>query len=103
LTHNFDDMDMRAAKAGDGGQAQNLPYVHEFNTWVQERLRAGDSKAIARAELDAPHFARAHPDDDHYLPLPFAMGAAGNNFKVNVLPEDVRYKALSMQSFAFTA
>jgi len=103
LTHNFDDMDMRAAKAGDGGQAQNLPYVHEFNTWVQERLRACDSKAIARAELDAPHFARAHPDDDHYLPLPFAMGAAGNNFKVNVLPEDVRYKALSMQSFAFTA
>jgi 4,5-DOPA dioxygenase extradiol len=31
------------------------------------------------------------------------MGAATNNFKVNVLPEDVRYKALSMQSFAFTA
>lgn len=101
LTHNFDDMDMRAAKTGDTSLAENLPYVREFNAWIQERLQAGDSKAIARAVFEAPHFARAHPDDDHYLPLPFAMGAATKHFKVHVLPEDVRYKALSMQSFAF--
>lgn len=102
LTHNFDDMDIHAAKVGDATQSLNLAYVSEFNAWIQERLQAGDGKAIARAEFDAPHFARAHPDDDHYLPLPFAMGAAPKNFKVDVLPEDVRYKALSMQSFAFT-
>lgn len=103
LTHNFDDMNIHAAKVGGAAQAQGLTYVGEFNAWIQERLQAGDSKAIAQAELEAPHFTRAHPDDDHYLPLPFAVGAASNTFKVNVLPEDVRYKALSMQSFAFTA
>lgn len=103
LTHNFADMDMGEAKSGKTSDASGLPYVNEFNAWVQAALKAGDRKAIARAEFEAPHFARAHPDDDHYLPLPFAMGAAPGEFQVQVLPEDVRYRALSMQSFAFTA
>lgn len=97
LTHNFDDMDLRSAQGDEPVPA----YVNEFTGWIQSHLQAGDRKAIAQAEFDAPHFARAHPDDDHYLPLPFAMGAASTGSRVEVLPEDVRYKALSMQSFAF--
>lgn len=103
LTHNFEDMDLRAAKTGGAPQAQGLAYVGEFSAWIQERLQAGDTESIARAALEAPHFDRAHPDDDHYLPLPFAVGAASENFKLEVLPEELRYKALSMQSFAFAA
>lgn len=98
LTHNFDDMDLRGTK--DTGPAPT--YVKEFTHWIEATLKAGNSTAIARAEFEAPHFARAHPDDDHYLPLPFAMGAAAFESQLVVLPEDVRYKALSMQSYAFT-
>ncbi|MCR2745381.1 DODA-type extradiol aromatic ring-opening family dioxygenase [Limnobacter parvus] len=97
LTHNFDDMDLRQGTAGEATPA----YVGEFTNWVQIQLKAGDRDAIANATQAAPHFERAHPDDDHYLPLPFAMGAARLGSQVEVLPEDVRYKALSMQSFVF--
>jgi len=98
LTHNFDDMDLRGGVAANAVPA----YVNEFSNWIQTRLKAGDRNAIANAAAEAPHFERAHPDDDHYLPLPFAMGAAHPDSQLEVFPEEVRYKALSMQSFAFT-
>lgn len=97
LTHNFDDMDLRS-----GAASEAVPeYVGEFTHWIQSRLQAGDRHAIAQAATTAPGFERAHPDDDHFLPLPFAMGAARPESRVEVLPEDIRYKALSMQSFVF--
>lgn len=99
LTHNFEDMDLRSASES---QTQVPAYVTEFTDWIKNRLAAGDSQAIAQAEHEAPQFARAHPDDDHYLPLPFALGAASTGCAVEVLPEEVRYRALSMQSFVFT-
>jgi 4,5-DOPA dioxygenase extradiol len=103
LTHNFRDMDMGSANPSKADNAAALAYVNEFNAWIQHALTTGNTDAIARAEFKAPHFAQAHPDNDHYLPLPFAVGAAPANFGVGVLPEDVRYRALSMQSFAFTS
>ena len=33
--------------------------------------------ALARYERQAPNAKRAHPDDDHFLPLFFALGAGG--------------------------
>lgn len=98
LTHNFEDMDLRSI-----ADAKPTPpdYVTEFTDWIKDRLSTCDAQAVAQAEHEAPHFARAHPDDDHYLPLPFAMGAAGPRYRLEVLPEEVRYRALSMQSFVF--
>ena len=97
LTHNFDDMDLRAGPSTEAPPA----YVSEFTGWVADQLQQGNRKSIARAQFEAPHFARSHPDDDHYLPLPFAMGAASEQMRVEILPEEVRYKALSMQSHVF--
>lgn len=99
LTHNFEDMDLRSAP---DGKPTPPAYVTEFTDWIKDRLSVGDAQAIAQAAQEAPHFGRAHPDDDHYLPLPFAMGAARHEAMVEVLPEEIRYKALSMQSFVFT-
>lgn len=99
LTHNFEDMDLRSAP---DGKPTPPAYVTEFTNWIKDRLSVGDAQAIAQAAQEAPHFARAHPDDDHYLPLPFAMGAARHEAMIEVLPEETRYKALSMQSFVFT-
>ena len=99
LTHNFEDMDLRSAP---DGKPTPPAYVNEFTDWIKDRLSIGDAQAIAKAAQEAPHFARAHPDDDHYLPLPFAMGAARHEAMVEALPEEIRYKALSMQSFVFT-
>ena len=97
LTHNFDDMDLRSGRSEEA-----VPdYVTEFTGWIATELQMGHRKSIARAAFEAPHFMQAHPDDDHYLPLPFAVGAASAKASVEILPEDVRHRALSMQSFAF--
>ncbi|HEX4878926.1 MAG TPA: class III extradiol ring-cleavage dioxygenase [Limnobacter sp.] len=96
LTHNFGDMDLRQPAALD------IPgYVPEFTAWVKDVLQQGLFAALADAPRDAPHFERAHPDDDHYLPLPFAAAAAGPQASASALPEEVRYRALSMQSVVF--
>jgi 4,5-DOPA dioxygenase extradiol len=49
----------------------------------------------------APHAQRAHPSDDHFLPLFFALGAAGDNSKAQVLylSREVLYGMLAMDSF----
>lgn len=102
LTHNFDDMDLRAGQNTEAAPPCLGNYVSEFTGWIANQLQQGNRSAIARAQFEAPHFARAHPDDDHYLPLPFAVGAASAQARVEILPEDVRYTALSMQSYVFT-
>nr|WP_306173564.1 class III extradiol ring-cleavage dioxygenase [Limnobacter humi] len=97
LTHNFNDL-----KLGGAAHSQALPgYVTEFTDWIRGRLQAQDTLAIVKAAQQAPHFHRAHPDDDHYLPLPFAVGAAAGSWELETLPEEVRYGALSMQSHVF--
>lgn len=98
LTHNFNDMDL----GGRGAAAAVPAYVGEFTAWITAQIQAGQDDAIANAAVQAPHFERAHPDDDHFLPLPFALGASRQGRVVVNLPEDVRYRALSMQSYSFT-
>lgn len=98
LTHNFNDMNL--GQPLDDGQ-HTPDYVNSFTDWITQQLLAGNKEAIAHAEHRAPEFSRAHPDEDHYLPLPFAMGAASKDAVVQVLPKEVRYQALSLQSYAF--
>ena len=48
-----------------------------FIEWTERRLRADDVSALLDYRRQAPHAERAHPSDEHLLPLFFAMGAAG--------------------------
>lgn len=99
LTHNFSDMNM----AGKPGSNNEPAYVGQFTAWITQQLTDGHDEAILNSDDLAPGFLRAHPDDDHFLPLPFAMGAASAGRHVQALPEEVRYSALSMQSFVFSS
>ena len=104
LTHNFNDMDL-GDRLGSRAEPDNdeLAYVRQFTTWITHQLTSGHDEAVLKSADLAPGFLRAHPDDDHFLPLPFAMGAASAKRQVHALPEDVRYRALSMQSFVFSS
>jgi 4,5-DOPA dioxygenase extradiol len=66
-THN-----LRAFFSGEDAQ----PWALAFNEWLCERIEAGDANAIAHWER-GPEAQRNHPTPEHYLPLPFAFGAAG--------------------------
>ena len=82
-----------------GGQA--LPYVPAFADWLHERLAAHDTDALVRYRAIAPHAARAHPTEEHFLPLFVAWGAAGDGARPERVVEALEAGALSMDSYLF--
>ena len=83
-----------------GGEREPAPYVLEFSRWIEEALLRGDLAALQDYRRRAPHAARAHPTDDHFLPLFFALGAAGDDLRPDYLSREVMYGVLAMDAFA---
>ena len=83
-----------------GGAREPAPYVLEFSRWIEDALARGDLKALLNYRSQAPHAARAHPTDDHFLPFFFALGAAGDDLRANYLSREVMYSMLAMDAFS---
>ena len=83
-----------------GGEREPAPYVLEFSRWIESALERGDLKALLNYRSQAPHAERAHPTEDHFLPLFFALGAAGDDLHANYLSREVMYSMLAMDAFA---
>jgi 4,5-DOPA dioxygenase extradiol len=77
------------------------PYVREFREWVDEALRRDDRDRLARWLELAPHARRAHPTDEHFLPLPLAFAAAGPAPRVERLDLGVDSGVLAMDAYVF--
>lgn len=73
-------------------------WVRAFDHWIAERLLAGDREALLDYRRQAPQAARAHPTDDHLMPL-FTAAAAGGT--ASRLHESYSHGGLSMSAFAF--
>jgi 4,5-DOPA dioxygenase extradiol len=95
-THNL--RDWSTDRSGAGGIA---PYAAEFAAWVGTQLAAGDADALVQYRDHAPHAVRAHPTDEHFLPLFVAFGAAGAAPRVEAVVEGFEGGALSLHSWAF--
>jgi 4,5-DOPA dioxygenase extradiol len=95
LTHNLRDITRWERDAG------TTPYVAEFQSWMAAHLATRDTEALLDWEQRAPHGARAHPTDDHLLPIFVALGASGDGVATRRLHEDVNYGVLAMDAFAF--
>ena len=83
-----------------GGEREPAPYVLEFSRWIESTLARGDMKALLNYRSEAPHAARAHPTEDHFLPIFFALGAASDDLHAHYLSREVMYSMLSMDAFA---
>ncbi|WP_369940558.1 DODA-type extradiol aromatic ring-opening family dioxygenase [Xanthomonas medicagonis] len=70
ITHNLHDF----GRYADGKDA---PYVRPFIDWVEQALLREDVPALLDYRRQAPFAERAHPTDEHWQPIYFAMGAAG--------------------------
>ncbi len=93
MTHNLRD------RRADG--APPLAYAREFQSWVNERVRDRDLDALTDYRSRAPHGARAHPTEEHFLPLFFALGAAGTDYRAERLYEGIENGALAMDVYRF--
>jgi 4,5-DOPA dioxygenase extradiol len=100
LTHNLYEF------GSFGPEAQ--PYVLQFVDWIRSKLHSASAKELMDWQQHAPFAKRAHPSDEHFLPLLIAAGAwsyanknTANTNGFEVLDGGVRYGMLSMESYAF--
>lgn len=94
LTHNLQE---RRGHAGDAP----LGYVAEFQAWVKRMIEQRDVAALLDYRRLAPAAARAHPTDEHWLPIYVALGAGGLCGRVERLTDEVTYGMLAMDSYVF--
>jgi 4,5-DOPA dioxygenase extradiol len=94
-THNLRDW-MQARR-----RAQTMPYAQAFASWLRERLEARDTDALVHYRDRAPDAARAHPTEEHFLPLFVAWGAAGENAHAERILEGMEGGVLAMDSYRF--
>jgi 4,5-DOPA dioxygenase extradiol len=96
LTHNLGDFQM-AYRTGGPAPA----YVREFADWIWQHLEAGDLSALLDYRRQAPGAVRAHPTEDHLLPLYVALGAARLGTRAQRLHAGIDDYVLAMDAFAF--
>jgi 4,5-DOPA dioxygenase extradiol len=102
MTHNLGDW-MRTLQGRGRAIAEGdaAPYVEEFRRWVDARLQANNRDELVRYRELAPSAQRAHPSDEHFLPLFVALGAAGAAPKVEHLDAGVDSGVLAMDAYLF--
>jgi 4,5-DOPA dioxygenase extradiol len=82
-------------------QIRNPEYAQEFADWVRDAVAARDVAALVDYRRRAPHAERAHPTEEHYLPLLVAVGASSGTDTARRVEGGMTYGVLSMDSFAF--
>ena len=95
ITHNLHDL-----RVGYSDERQ-APYVKPFIEWIEQKLSAGDIDALLDYRRQAPFAERAHPTDEHLLPLFVALGAAGANAHAQRIDAGVDMGLLAMDIYRF--
>ncbi len=95
ITHNLHDL-----RAGYSDE-QQAPYVKPFTEWIEQKLTAGDLDALLDYRCQAPFAERAHPTDEHLLPLFVALGAAGVNARAQRIDAGIDRGLLAMDIYRF--
>jgi 4,5-DOPA dioxygenase extradiol len=94
LTHNL----YEVRQNGSDGE----PYAREFAGWVRDAVLTHDTDRLIRYRREAPHAERAHPTEEHYLPLLVALGAStAGDETPEVIEGGMTYGVLSMESYAW--
>jgi 4,5-DOPA dioxygenase extradiol len=95
LTHNLSEFFSSGPSAA--------PYALEFADWIRRHVEPRDIEALINYRRLAPHAARAHPTDEHFLPLLVALGASDAAEQVRILQGGMSNGVLSMESYVFGA
>jgi 4,5-DOPA dioxygenase extradiol len=102
LTHNLREwIAVARTHRMQPAETEAEPYVRQFGDWVDDALRCDDRDRLGHWLELAPHARRAHPTDEHFLPLAFAFGAAGPAPRVERFDLGVDSGLLAMDAYAF--
>lgn len=97
ITHNLRDYQLAAMNGG-----QTPAYVHEFARWIADQLAAGNTEALLDYRQRASEARRAHPGDEHLLPLYVALGAAGQTATAERFHAGIDDYVIAMDAYVFT-
>ena len=81
--------------------AQPEAYAREFAAWVRTAVLAHAVQPLVHYRAEAPQAARAHPTQEHFLPLLVALGAQQEGDAVQVLDGGITHGVLSMESYVW--
>lgn len=103
LTHNLNETMalLRRGEAQFGVESGAAAYVEDFRRWVEDTLRRHDDAALAAWLERAPDARRAHPSDEHFLPLLVSYGAAGAGARSERIDLGVEAQVLAMDAYLF--
>ena len=79
-------------------------YAVEFSHWVREAVVNHDIESLIDYRQRAPHAQRAHPTEEHFLPLLIALGALGQKGSheiTHVIDAGMTHGVLSMESYVW--
>jgi len=93
--HNLRDL----AWGAKGGRP--VEWARQFDAWLADRIERGAMEELLDYRRRAPHAVRAHPRDEHLLPLFTAMGAGGPDVSGRRIHESFTLGSLSMAAFSF--
>ncbi len=97
LTHNLRDA------LGLNGSDVDFSYVPAFSDWMADTLQRDDIDSLLAYRNQAPHALRAHPTDEHLLPVMFARGVAESTTEAVMRLQGDNISGLQMDSFLFGA
>ncbi|KJS38686.1 MAG: extradiol ring-cleavage dioxygenase [Rhodospirillaceae bacterium BRH_c57] len=95
LTHNLREFFGRAPV--EPGET----YATEFADWIAAAVARGDVEALLDYRRQAPHAERAHPTDEHLLPLFVALGAGSPGVVGQRIHHAMDAGVLSMDAYRF--
>jgi 4,5-DOPA dioxygenase extradiol len=96
VTHNLRDY-MTARMSG----GQTPDYVQGFADWVHQHMLRKEVPALLNYRQTSPSGARAHPSEDHLLPLFTALGAAGPAAQPEAFYRGISDYVIAMDGYAF--
>jgi len=104
MTHNMGEWSRFAQEHGLQPSLQTPPpYVQAFRASIEDALRRHDLEFLSHYREQAPHALRAHPTEEHFLPLLVAYAAAGVRPEVERIDPGVDAAAIAMDVFVFRA
>lgn len=93
MTHNLHEFRQSGPDAAD--------YAIEFTHWIRQAVTGNDLERLVNYRQLAPHARRAHPTEEHFLPLLVALGARAGSEAMQLMDGGISHGVLSMESYVW--